>query len=75
MATIINLSLIVFNLIPIPPLDGSHVLFNLTRRDPVFAIRMGPIGPLLLLALIYFRILNPIFDYTVDPAARFLLRG
>lgn len=33
---IINLSLMVFNLIPIPPLDGSHVLENLLIR------RVGP---------------------------------
>ena len=27
--TLINISLFVFNLIPIPPLDGSHILLNL----------------------------------------------
>lgn len=38
----LNLILAVFNLIPIPPLDGSHVVFHLLPRD--LAIRYREVG-------------------------------
>ena len=50
----INTLLFVFNLIPIPPLDGSHILFALLPGDN-FELRMflGRFGFLILLATIY----------------------
>jgi len=50
----INVFLAIFNLIPLPPLDGSHILFALL--DPRTAYRVQATllqyGPLILLALI-----------------------
>ncbi|MEO8461885.1 MAG: site-2 protease family protein [Chloroflexota bacterium] len=50
----INIALMIFNLIPLPPLDGSHVLLALV--DPRTSWRLRNIlqqyGPILLLALI-----------------------
>ncbi|MEO5918368.1 MAG: site-2 protease family protein [Candidatus Limnocylindrales bacterium] len=50
----INVALMIFNLIPLPPLDGSHVLLALV--DPRTSWRLRNIlqqyGPILLLALI-----------------------
>ncbi len=62
LAVSINIGLAVFNLVPIPPLDGFHVLEWFLPRD--LALRIQRINPyywfLLLMALIYFRIINKI---------------
>jgi Zn-dependent protease len=51
----INLLLAFFNLIPIPPLDGSHVLAQLLPTGMVQGYRrISRFGPLALLALIFF---------------------
>lgn len=50
----INLGLMIFNLIPIPPLDGSHVLESLLirRTGPGFFVFLDRYGSLILLALL-----------------------
>ncbi|HXV86252.1 MAG TPA: site-2 protease family protein, partial [Gemmatimonadales bacterium] len=51
----LNLLLAFFNLIPIPPLDGSHVLAHFL--PPGLALeyrRIGQYGFLILMALMYF---------------------
>lgn len=48
----INFGLFVFNLIPIPPLDGSHVLFQSLRIGEATEARLYRIGSGALLALI-----------------------
>lgn len=50
---VINFSLFVFNLIPIPPLDGSHLyLTYLKDINPKLMINMYKYGTLVLLAII-----------------------
>lgn len=63
---IINLFLMLFNLLPIPPLDGSHIVLYFIRdiNSPlgkafVFVERFGFF---ILLALIYFNVLNQILQ-------------
>lgn len=52
---IINLSLGIFNCIPIPPLDGSKILFGfLPSRWQNFEIAMESFGFLLLIVFIFF---------------------
>ncbi len=52
---IINLVLAFFNLIPIPPLDGSHVLFHLLPRSAALRYRsLGKYGFAVLILLMVF---------------------
>ncbi len=68
---ILNLALGIFNLIPIPPLDGSHVLESLLPYEMAQAFdQIKPYGFLLLIILLYLRVLDVIFS----PVAIFILR-
>ena len=50
---LMNIGLGLFNLIPIPPLDGSHVLENLLPPNAALSYRrFGRYGPLVLLGII-----------------------
>ena len=59
----INLSLAVFNLIPLPPLDGYHVLNDLVLKQDLFAqIRTQRIAGGILIALIMLGNYMPQYD-------------
>jgi Zn-dependent protease len=50
----LNLILVVFNLIPIPPLDGSHVVYHLLPRPVARRYReLGRYGLVVLLLLVF----------------------
>lgn len=51
-AIFINWGLFVFNLIPLPPLDGSHILFNWFRKYPVVYQTIYKYGTFLLFGLL-----------------------
>ena len=52
-ATMINLGLFVFNLVPLPPLDGSHIIFSGLNLRPETERQIMKIGaPLLFLIII-----------------------
>ena len=61
---LINIFLALFNLLPIPPFDGSHVVEGLLPRSAVPAYaRLRPIGlPLMIVLLIVIPSLVPGFD-------------
>ena len=50
----VNLVLAFFNLLPIPPLDGSHVLWNALRLSYESYFRIMPYGILIVLAVLNF---------------------
>ncbi len=49
----INVALFVFNLIPIPPLDGSHILLSMTNVSFQVRTILTQYGSLFLLAIIF----------------------
>lgn len=55
-----NIFLFAFNLLPIPPLDGSHILFDLYPNKITAALlNLGLYGSIILLVLIY----SPLWRY------------
>lgn len=64
MSVVLNIFLAVFNLIPLPPLDGSHIFRHmLPYRALRFYDSMGMIG---LIAILFLG--GPIVSWFVDPA-------
>ena len=69
-AAMINLGLFIFNLFPIPPLDGSHIVFsglNLSQETQIKIMKIG--GPLLFLILIIQNTTN----ITILPIGRLIM--
>lgn len=60
----INIILAAFNLIPIPPLDGSKILMGFLsyRVQHVFS-RLEPYGFFIIIALLYLGALNPLINF------------
>lgn len=57
----INLLLMIFNLIPIPPLDGSRVVASVLPRDAAARYAsIEPYGFIIIIFLIYTKLLNPV---------------
>jgi Zn-dependent protease len=57
-AIYINWGLFIFNLIPLPPLDGSHLLFHPFRKYPEVYNAIYKYGSLILFGLIIFSIVS-----------------
>jgi len=71
----INWGLMVFNLIPIPPLDGSHLLFNYFRKYPKTYSILVRYGTFVLLGLIVVSIITKINVFPIWPVIEFLGNG
>jgi len=64
----VNIGLMLFNLIPIPPLDGSKVIMSLLPAKLAWSYaRLGPFGFVIVIVLsrtaFFYTVLNPFFDF------------
>ena len=58
-----NIFLFAFNLLPVPPLDGSHILFDIFPNKITAALmRLGLYGSIVLLVFIY----SPLWGYFME---------
>jgi Zn-dependent protease len=71
----INWGLFIFNLIPVPPLDGSHLLLNHFRKYPTTYEMLYRYGTYVLLGLIAVSVVTKINLFPIWPAIQFLGDG
>jgi len=69
----VNIVLAIFNLFPIPPLDGYHALNDLVLKRDLFDQRAPMIGNVVLIALLVSGVLTSVLSFVIDKA--FLATG
>jgi Zn-dependent protease len=72
----INLGLATFNILPIPPLDGSNILMGILPRDLAIQYeRITPYGFIILLILIFTNLVSTVLFPIINTMADLLLKG
>jgi Zn-dependent protease len=74
-AIYINWGLFIFNLIPLPPLDGSHVLFHPLKKFPAVYNSIYKYGSLLLFGIIIFSVVTKSNFIPIGNLIEFLGKG
>ncbi len=73
---IINIYLAIFNLIPVPPLDGSGILEGVLKGEALASYeKIKPFGFIILLLILYTGVLNKIADPIISFVLGILARG
>jgi len=71
---LVNVSLAVFNLVPLPPLDGFGFLFGLAPRPlKLVLMPLQQYGPLILLAVLFLPPLRPFIDNFMGAGAAIII--
>ncbi|MFZ5632725.1 MAG: site-2 protease family protein [Bacillota bacterium] len=68
----INVILAVFNLLPIPPLDGSKILAGMWPAGRQWLYSLEQYGPIILILLLFTGIINRILGVFIKPIVSFL---
>jgi Zn-dependent protease len=74
-AIFINWALFVFNLIPLPPLDGSHLLLSQFKKYPILYNGLYKYGSFLLFGLIILSFATKLNVFPILPVIQFLGNG
>ena len=74
-AIYINWGLFIFNLIPLPPLDGSHLLLSQLKKYPALHDGLYKYGSFLLFGLIIASFVTKIDFLPIWPAIQFIGKG
>lgn len=74
-AIYLNWGLFIFNMIPLPPLDGSHLLLHQLKKFPVLYDNLYKYGSYAFLVLILATVITKINFLPIWPAIRFLGEG
>jgi len=74
-AIYINWALFIFNLIPLPPLDGSHLLLSQFKKYPVLYNGLYRYGSFLLFGLILASFVTKINFFPIMPVIQFFGNG
>jgi len=74
-AIYINWGLFIFNLIPLPPLDGSHLLLSQFKKYPALYNGLYKYGSFLLFGLIIVSVVTKINIFPIWPVIQFIGEG
>ena len=74
-AIYINWALFIFNLIPLPPLDGSHLLLSQFKKYPVLYNGLYRYGSFLLFGLVLASFVTKINFFPIMPVIQFFGNG